>query len=143
MDRTCGWDELLQAAAATRAELARSENARERLRTDRDEARNWARHGYEIGQKHCSWSDHGVAPVWLTQGWPPHIDSCEHLQQAAEYDTAITRVRSLHRPVEYRGTTICVECSAFAGSSTDNAPVAYDQCGTLLALNGDQPAPDA
>ncbi|MFI8351348.1 hypothetical protein [Streptomyces sp. NPDC085596] len=67
----------------------------ERLRAQRDEARQWARHGYEIGQKHCGWSDHGVAPSWLTDGWPPHIDSCEHLKLVAEFDEAITRVRSL------------------------------------------------
>jgi hypothetical protein len=58
----------------------------------RDEARMWARHGYEIGQKHCGWSDHGVAPDWLTEGWPNSFDSCEHLKQAAELDEAITRV---------------------------------------------------
>lgn len=143
---------ITQALSETDAEHGRADQVREwadvrkviaTLSEERDEARTWARHGYEIGQKHCSWSDHGVAPAWLTEGWPPHIDSCEHLKVAAEFDTALTRVRSLHRPVEYRGTTICVECSAFAGSSTDNAPVAYDQCGTLRALNGDQPAPDA
>jgi hypothetical protein len=76
-------------------ELKKSEAARHRLREDRDEARNWARHGYEIGQKHCGWTDHGVAPTWLTEGWPPHIDSCERLRQAAEYDEALTRVRNL------------------------------------------------
>lgn len=60
-----------------------------------DEARMWARHGYEIGQRHCSWSDHGVAPHWLTEGWPRSFESCEHLQQAAEFDTALSRVRNL------------------------------------------------
>lgn len=60
-----------------------------------EEARSWARHGYEIGQKHCGWTDHGVAPDWLTEGWPPHIDSCEHLKQMAEFDEALTRVRGL------------------------------------------------
>lgn len=59
------------------------------------EARSWARHGYEIGQRHCGWSDHGVAPEWLTEGWPPHIESCEHTARAAEYDTALARVRGL------------------------------------------------
>lgn len=59
------------------------------------EARSWARHGYEIGQRHCGWSDHGVAPAWLTEGWPAHIDSCEHAARAAEYDTALARVRGL------------------------------------------------
>ncbi|MFI1485771.1 hypothetical protein [Streptomyces sp. NPDC020747] len=83
------------ASADASAELIRSENARDQLRNDRDEARSWARHGYEIGQKHCSWTDHGVAPEWLTEGWPSHIDSCEHLQLAAQYDEAISRVRAL------------------------------------------------
>lgn len=59
------------------------------------EARMWARHGYEIGQKHCGWSDQGVAPAWLTEGWPNSFDSCEHLKRAAEYDTALARVRGL------------------------------------------------
>jgi hypothetical protein len=35
-----------------------------------EEARSWARHGYEIGQRSCTWSDHGVAPKWLTGHWP-------------------------------------------------------------------------
>ena len=66
----------------------------EQAEAERDEARQWARHGYEIGQKHCGWTDHGVAPAWLTEGWPPHIDTCEHLRQAAGYDEALTRVRA-------------------------------------------------
>ncbi len=49
-----------------------------RLCAEVDEARAWARHGYEIGQRHCGWTDHGVAPAWLTDGWPPHIDDCQH-----------------------------------------------------------------
>jgi hypothetical protein len=65
--------------------------AREQL----DDARSWARHGYEIGQRHCGWTDHGVAPAWLTDGWPPHIEACEHTARAAEYDTALARVREL------------------------------------------------
>jgi hypothetical protein len=77
--------------AESRAELTRSENARDELRKQRDEARMWARHGYEIGQKHCGWTDHGVAPGWLTDGWPPHFDSCEHLKRASDYDMAISR----------------------------------------------------
>jgi len=63
--------------------------------TDPDEARQWARHGYEIGQRHCDWTDHGVAPAWLTEGWPPHFDSCEHLKRAAELDETIARVRAV------------------------------------------------
>lgn len=72
-------------------ELEKSEDARAHLRDERTEARMWARHGYEIGQRHCSWTDHGVAPGWLTEGWPNHFDACEHLRKAAEYDTAICR----------------------------------------------------
>jgi hypothetical protein len=71
------------------------ENELTRVRQDRDEARNWARHGYEIGQRHCGWTDHGVAPDWLTEGWPTGFDSCEHLKKAAEYDEALSRVRAL------------------------------------------------
>jgi hypothetical protein len=72
-----------------------SDTADNPLREQLDEARQWARHGYEIGQRHCSWTDYGVAPAWLTEGWPHHFDSCEHLQQAGEYDEALTRVRAL------------------------------------------------
>lgn len=67
----------------------------EMAETQRAEARSWARHGYEIGQRHCGWTDHGVAPHWLTEGWPPHFDSCEHLKQMAAFDEALTRVRNL------------------------------------------------
>ncbi|MGW8762350.1 hypothetical protein ACWGN5_07605 [Streptomyces sp. NPDC055815] len=40
---------------------------------DRDEARSWARHGYEIGQRSCTWSDYGVAPAWLTEEQPASV----------------------------------------------------------------------
>lgn len=65
-----------------------------------EEARHWARHGYEIGQKHCGWTDHGVAPDWLTEGWPDSFDSCEHLKKAAEYDTALSRVLEVAADLE-------------------------------------------
>lgn len=123
MDPTCDWDDIRNAAAGLRKErdelhteigLAHGQlhsaalsaipgkhaNIRqlieraEQAEAERDEARSWARHGYEIGQKHCGWTDHGVAPAWLTEGWPPHFDSCEHLKRAAEYDEALTRVRA-------------------------------------------------
>lgn len=184
INRGSSWNDIRNTAAETRAELARSENAREHLRQDRDEARSWARHGYEIGLRHCGWTDHGVAPAWLTEGWPPHIDSCEHLKHAADLEEtegirrrvtreqktaladalgmdrlrdwddihntarglrkerdaqadALERVRQLHKPVVHRGEEICWECSAydFLRQTTDNAPIAYSQCGTLRALN--------
>jgi hypothetical protein len=67
----------------------------EQAEAERDEARQWARHGYEIGQRHCGWTDHGVAPDWLTEGWPAHFDSCEHLKKAAELEETIARVRAV------------------------------------------------
>ncbi|WP_432053732.1 hypothetical protein [Streptomyces sp. bgisy022] len=63
----------------------------------------------------------------------------EHLRQERDTQTqAIDRVRNLHRPVEHNGQTICWECSAydFERQTTDNPPVAHDQCGTLRALDG-------
>lgn len=36
-----------------------------------DEARRWARHGYEIGQRSCTWTDDHDAPLWLTEGHDP------------------------------------------------------------------------
>ncbi|WP_050507767.1 MULTISPECIES: hypothetical protein [Streptomyces] len=65
------------------------------LRAERDEARMWARHGYEIGQRHCGWTDHGVAPAWLTEGWPTRFEDCEHLTHASALDEALSRVRSM------------------------------------------------
>lgn len=76
-------------------ELKAASEAIKRLTADREEARQWARHGYEIGQRHCSWTDHGVAPGWLTEGWPRSFDSCEHLRQMAVFDEALTRVRGM------------------------------------------------
>lgn len=35
-----------------------------------EEARMWARHGYEIGQRSNTWTDHGVAPTWLAENQP-------------------------------------------------------------------------
>jgi|1185.fasta_scaffold02652_5 hypothetical protein len=81
-------------------ELQTSEAARARLLSERKEARVWARHGYEIGQRHCGWSEHGVAPAWLTEGWPTHFDSCEHLKRAGEYDTALSRVLEVAAELE-------------------------------------------
>lgn len=95
IDLTAGTPHVAAALFIACRELAKSDAAREHLRRDRAEARNWARHGYEIGQRHCGWSDHGVAPAWLTEGWPRSFGSCEHATQAAEYDTALTRVRGL------------------------------------------------
>jgi hypothetical protein len=94
IDRASKWDDICTTAAEFRSELIRSENARDRLRQDRDEARSWARHGYEIGQKHCGWTDRGVAPTWLTEDWPNSFDACEHLKRAAELEeTEVVRKR--------------------------------------------------
>lgn len=47
-------------------------------------------------------------------------------------------VRQLHGPAEHKGQTICVECSAYDGSTTDNAPVAHP-CDTIRALTDTTP----
>ncbi|WP_442803646.1 hypothetical protein OG411_29985 [Streptomyces pseudogriseolus] len=68
----------------------------------------------------------------------------EQLRQERDAQVnAIQRALALHRPVEYNGQIICWECSAydFQSQSTDNAPVAHDQCGTFKALNGQQAQP--
>lgn len=75
-----------------------------------------------------------------TRDWDDIRNSAAGLRKQRDAQSeAIERVRNLHRPVEHRGRTICWECSAydFPGQSTDNAPVAHDQCGTLRALNGE------
>lgn len=89
-----GSDSRSERANQAEAKLKALFDEASKLQEHLDEARTWARHGYEIGQKHCSWSDHGVAPAWLTEGWPPHFDSCEHLKQAAELEEAVARVRA-------------------------------------------------
>lgn len=57
--------------------------ALDRTIEERDEARSWARHGYEIGQRSATWSDHGVAPTWLTEG-----HSREALELQVRHDTS-------------------------------------------------------
>jgi hypothetical protein len=102
-DTTAYLGELEVASSDSRTERADQAEAKLKALIDEatalqkqlDEARSWARHGYEIGQKHCGWTDHGVAPTWLTEGWPTSFDSCEHLKRAAEYDEALSRVRAL------------------------------------------------
>ncbi|MFM9636001.1 hypothetical protein [Streptomyces turgidiscabies] len=60
-----------------------------------------------------------------------HAAAMEELREAR---LAIQNVRQLHRPVEHRGVTICAECSAWGGSSTDNSPINYQDCPTLKAI---------
>jgi hypothetical protein len=57
-------EDYLAAPADLRARIAE-------LTAERDDARSWARHGYEIGQRTCTWADEGVAPKWLTEGHRP------------------------------------------------------------------------
>ncbi|MER5815461.1 hypothetical protein [Streptomyces californicus] len=47
------------------------------------------------------------------------------------------KVRDLHRPVEHRGRTICVECSGWAAGSTDSSPAAHP-CATIQALDSQE-----
>lgn len=64
------------------------------------------------------------------------FDELDLADIAASHAASIQRVRDLHRPVEHGGRTICAECSAYDGTSTDNTPVDHAQCGTLRALDG-------
>ena len=76
-----------------------------------------------------------------TRDWDDIRNAARGLRQERDAQAeALERVRNLHRPVEHNGQAICWECSAydFQGLTTDNAPVAHDQCGTLRALASQQ-----
>ncbi len=80
-----------------------------------------------------------------TRDWDDIRNAAAGLRKDRDAQSAaVQRVRDRHRPVDHRGEAICMECSAydFAARSTDNAPVAYDQCSTLKELAG-YPAADA
>lgn len=89
-------------------EKAVTDEVREQL----TEARAWARHGYEIGQRHCCWSDYGVAPQWLTDGWPVHFESCASVHLCGTCrDRGIVPDHS--RPYDHNGEPYpkpCPEC---------------------------------
>lgn len=63
-------------------------------------------------------------------------DLLSHVSIGAQ--AVIARVRQLHRPVDYYGLTICAECSAWDGSTTDNSPCDYEHCPTLKAIAGQE-----
>lgn len=66
--------------------------------------------------------------------WLENCDELDLAEACASYEATLERVRQLHRAVEYGGQTNCAECSAWDGQSTNNPPVAHDQCGTMKAL---------
>lgn len=70
-----------------------------------EDARSWARHGYEIGQRSNLWSDHGVAPKWLTTGWPSHFDADPVTKVVAQLDTLLTESRTALRALLGAATT--------------------------------------
>lgn len=74
-----------------------------------------------------------VAPTVERPWWETVAELREDLKRA---EAAIARVRALHSPVEWRGMTVCAECSALDanGGSTDNRPVQHEHCGTVAAL---------
>lgn len=81
-----------------------------------------------------------------TRDWDDIRNAAAGLRKERDAQAAaVQRVGDLHRPVEHRGQVICWECSDydFPGQTTDSSPVAYDQCATLCALDGRQPAADA
>ncbi|MEU8537544.1 hypothetical protein [Streptomyces parvulus] len=83
---------------------------------------------------------HDVERPW----WKQVDEARAELEQA---QAALERARSLHRPQPYRDEqTICTSCSAYDPStdSCDSPPVPYEQCPTLLALDGtEQPNTEA
>lgn len=60
---------------STRDELAKAIE-------ERDDARSWACHGYEIGQRSATWSDQGVAPSWLLDSYKPKPPVCKGIEGA-------------------------------------------------------------
>jgi hypothetical protein len=68
--------------------------------------------------------------------WLQNLDELDLAESCAYCEAVLERIRQLHRPVDYRGQTICAECSSLDpnGDSTDNPPVPHDQCATLKAL---------
>lgn len=70
------WERIGVAAAldgTSRSELMRAAIAAYLSDTSAlDEARMWARHGYELGQRFAYWTDPGTAPEWLTQPHEPN-----------------------------------------------------------------------
>ncbi len=60
-----------------------------------EDARSWARHGYEIGQRSCTWSDQGVAPAWLTEGHAPEsLEPTEDQRRMFGLDEENARLRA-------------------------------------------------
>ncbi|WP_435285255.1 hypothetical protein [Streptomyces bacillaris] len=55
-------------------------------------------------------------------------------EEIERLSAAVDRVRNLHRPVEHRGRTICVECSGWGNGSTDSPPTVHP-CRTINALD--------
>lgn len=66
----------------------------EKLGEKLKEARHWARHGYEIGQRSCTWADHGVAPEWLTEGHRPEALRSQ-VEEAGETQNYIAELEGL------------------------------------------------
>lgn len=63
-----------------------------------DEARSWARHGYEIGQRSLLWSDYGTAPSWLTEGWPASFETDPTTKLLCQLDGLLLHYRYRRPP---------------------------------------------
>lgn len=81
-----------------KADFTRPETEVKLLREQLAEARSWARHGYEIGQRSALWSDHGVAPAWLTEGWPAHFDTDPVTKILTQLDELLLHYRDAEKP---------------------------------------------
>jgi hypothetical protein len=96
------------------------------------DARHWARHGYELGQRSCSWSDDGVAPKWLTEGWPVHFPS-DLVPAEARVDPNAAGIRCPHCIAgEEPGTAR--ECEACDGSGVDPECTCHNLAAAQRAL---------
>jgi hypothetical protein len=71
----------------------------EKLREERDEARRWACHGFEIGQRSATWADEGVAPQWLLDSYKPKPPVCKGIEGATGIDCEL----NLGHPGDHEG----------------------------------------
>ncbi|MEW1630853.1 hypothetical protein AB0387_26265 [Streptomyces sp. NPDC089173] len=83
-----------------------------------------------------AWDDLSAGALQMMEDFD-ELTLAEIAAGAASSAAAIGRVRALHRPVEHRGRTICVECSAWGNGSTDNPPTVHP-CDTIQALDNQE-----
>ncbi|MGC5534211.1 hypothetical protein [Streptomyces sp. SR-10] len=83
-----------------------------------------------------AWDDLSAGALQMLENFD-ELTLAEIAAGAASSAAAIQRIRALHRPVEHRGRTICVECSGWAAGSADNPPAEHP-CATIRALGNQE-----